>query len=75
LVKNIQAGCDLYKQAKESFVEIKRTGEQVVAIGKEVKGVFGFLRNLFNAAPKSNASQPLSKSKKSDYVSFDETEV
>jgi len=36
LVKNIQAGCELYKQAKESFVEIKRTGEEVVAIGKEL---------------------------------------
>ena len=75
MVKNIQAGCDLYKQAKEQFVSIKRTADEVVAIGKEVKGVFGFLRNLFNSAPTSNASQPLAKSKKSDYVAVDETEV
>lgn len=75
MVKNIQAGCDLYKQAKEQFVSIKRTADEVVAIGKEVKGVFGFLRNLFNSAPTSNSSQPLAKSKKSDYVAVDETEV
>jgi len=36
LVKNIQAGCELYKQAKESFVEIRNTANEVVAIGKEV---------------------------------------
>jgi hypothetical protein len=36
LVKNIQAGCDLYKQAKESFVEIRNTADEVIAIGKEV---------------------------------------
>jgi hypothetical protein len=75
LVKNIQAGCDLYKQAKEQFVSIKRTADEVVAIGKEVKGIFGFLRNLFNSEPKSNASQPLAKSKKSDYVAVEETQV
>jgi hypothetical protein len=75
LVKNIQAGCDLYKQAKEQFVSIKRTADEVVAIGKEVKGIFGFLRNLFNSSPKNNASQPLAKSKKSDYVAVDETQV
>jgi hypothetical protein len=75
LVKNIQAGCDLYKQAKEQFVSIKRTADEVVAIGKEVKGIFGFLRNLFNSAPTSNASQPLARSKKSDYVAVEETQV
>ena len=75
MVKNIQAGCDLYKQAKEQFVSIKRTADEVVAIGKEVKGIFGFLRNLFNSEPKSNASQPLAKSKKSDYVAVEETQV
>jgi len=75
LVKNIQAGCDLYKQAKEQFVSIKRTADEVVAIGKEVKGIFGFLRNFFNSAPTSNASQPVARSKKSDYVAVEETQV
>jgi hypothetical protein len=75
LVKNIQAGCDLYKQAKESFVEIRNTANEVVAIGKEVKGIFGFLHNLFNSAPKTNSSKPVARSNKSEYVAVDETQV
>ena len=75
MVKNIQAGCDLYKQAKESFVEIRNTANEVVAIGKEVKGIFGFLHNLFNSAPKTNSSKPVARSNKSEYVAVDETQV
>ena len=75
MVKNIQAGCDLYKQAKESFVEIRNTANEVVAIGKEVKGIFGFLHNLFNSAPKTNSSKPVARSNRSEYVAVDETQV
>jgi len=71
LVKNIQQGCDLYKQAKESFVEIKRTGEQVIAIGKEVKGFWGSLLGFFG----SKESKPVVKAKKSEYVAVEETQV
>ena len=38
LVKQIQAGCELYREAKTQFVEIKKTADEVVAIGKEAKG-------------------------------------
>jgi len=75
LVKNIQAGCELYKQAKESFVEIKRTGEEVIAIGKEVHGFWNQLLAFFGAKPKPQAAKPVGKSKKSDYVAVDETQV
>jgi hypothetical protein len=75
LVKNIQAGCDLYKQAKESFVEIKRTADEVVAIGKEVKGIWGTLVGFFGGKPKAQVAKPAGKSKKSDYVAVDETQV
>jgi len=75
LVKNIQAGCELYKQAKESFVEIKRTGEEVVAIGKELHGFWNQLLGFFGAKPKPQAAKPVGKSKKSDYVAVDETQV
>jgi len=75
LVKNIQAGCELYKQAKESFVEIKRTADEVVAIGKEVHGFWGQLLGFFNSKPKPQAAKPVSKFKKSDYVAVDETQV
>jgi len=72
LVKQIQAGCELYKQAKESFVEIKQTADEVIAIGKEVHGFWGQLLAFFR--PKSQASKPVAK-KKSTYVAVDETQV
>jgi hypothetical protein len=75
LVKNIQAGCELYKQAKESFVEIKRTADEVVAIGKEVHGFWNQLFGFFNSKPKTQVSKPTAKTKKSDYVAVDETQV
>jgi hypothetical protein len=75
LVKNIQAGCDLYKQAKESFVEIRNTANEVVAIGKEVKGFWGSLRKLFGGSPKPEATKSVAKAKKSDYVAVEETQV
>ena len=75
LVKQIQAGCELYKQAKESFVEIKRTADEVVAIGKEVHGFWGQLLAFFGSKPKPQAAKPAGKSKKSDYVAVDETQV
>jgi len=75
LVKNIQAGCDLYKQAKEQFVSIKRTADEVIAIGKEVKGFWGSLRKLFGGSPKPETAKSVAKAKKSDYVAVDETQV
>jgi len=75
LVKNIQAGCDLYKQAKEQFVSIKRTADEVVAIGKEIKGFWGTLRKLFGGSPKPETAKSISRAKKSDYVAVDETQV
>ena len=75
LVKQIQAGCELYKQAKESFVEIKRTGEEVIAIGKEVHGFWNQLLGFFGSKPKAQVAKPNGKPKKSDYVAVDETQV
>jgi hypothetical protein len=75
LVKNIQAGCDLYKQAKESFVEVKKTADEVIAIGKEVHGFWNQLLAFFGSKPKPKAVKPLAKAKKSEYVAVDETQV
>jgi hypothetical protein len=75
LVKNIQAGCELYKQAKESFVEIRATADEVIAIGREVKGFWSKLSNFFGSSPKPKAAKPVAKAKKSAYVAVDETQV
>ena len=75
MVKNIQAGCELYKQAKEQFVSIKRTADEVVAIGKEVKGIWETLFGFFGGKPKPQVAKPVGKPKKSDFVAVDETQV
>ena len=61
LVKQIQAGCELYKQAKESFVEIKATADEVIAIGKEVHGFWGQLLAFFGSKPKPQAAKKSSR--------------
>ena len=71
MVKNIQQGCDLYKQAKEQFISIKKTADEVVSIGKEVKGFWGSLLGFFG----SKESKPVVKAKKSEYVAVEETQV
>ena len=75
LVKQIQQGVDLYKQAKDQFIQVKRTGEEVVAIGKELGGFWSKLRKFFAGSPKPQVARPVAKSKKSAYVSVDETQV
>jgi len=75
LVKQIQQGVDLYKQAKEQFVQVKRTADEVVAIGKELNGFWHQFRKFFAGSSKPQVAKPVAKSKKSDYVDVDETQV
>ena len=75
MVKNIQAGCELYKQAKESFVEIKATADEVIAIGREVQGFWAKLSGFFGSSSKPKAAKPAAKTKKSAYVAVEETQV
>ena len=75
LVKQIQAGCELFRQAQQSFVEIKSTADEVIAIGKQVHGFWGQLLAFFGSKPKPQAAKPVAKNKKSAYVAVDETQV
>jgi hypothetical protein len=62
-------------KVKRQFVSIKRTADEVVAIGKEVTGFWGSLRKLFGGSPKPEAAKSVAKAKKSEYVAVDETQV
>jgi hypothetical protein len=75
LVQKISAGVELYKQSKEQFIQIKRTGEEIIAIGKEAHGFWTQLLKFFGSKPKPQVAKPVAKSKKSDYVDVDETQV
>jgi len=65
----------LYQQTREQFVSIKKTADEVVAIGRDVKSFWGTLRKLFGGSPKPQATKSVATAKKSEYVNVDETEV
>ena len=87
LVKQIQQGVDLYKQTKEQFVQVKKTANEVVAIGKEVHGFFASIEKFFGkffqgksntgsvTQRKQTTAKSVDKPKKSEYVAVDETQV
>ena len=69
-VAAIKQGCKLYKDAKTSFMEIKKTVDEVAS---DVKAVRGFWSKLFGTTP---AASPKSVAKKKEaYVAVDETQV
>jgi len=78
-VNAIKEGCTLYKQAKESFIEIKETYNEVVGDVEELKGIFSFLISffrdkLFGIKPKIIAVKPKVKQKQK-YITVDETKI
>ena len=56
-------------------MEIKATADEVIAIGREVKGFWAKLSGFFGSSPKPKAAKPVAKAKKSAYVAVDETQV
>ena len=76
LVKQIQAGCDLYREAKTQFIQVKKTADEVIAIGKEAKGFFAKLMQFFNPAPAKAATPTKVAAKKKDqFVEVDEQQI
>jgi len=78
ICKQIQAGCDLYRECKTQFVEIKKTGEEAIAIGKEAYGFWKQLLQFFGGRPKpqqQQASQVAAKKKREKFVEVDEEEI
>ena len=73
-VAAIKEGCELYKQAKTSFMEVKATVDEAVGIAKEVHGFWSKLAKMFGGEPKPISPQPVAK-KKEKYVAVDETKV
>lgn len=65
----IREGTELYKQAKESFLEVKSSVDEAVGVAIEVRG---FWAKLFGAKPKPVAQATRKKEK---FVAVDETKV
>jgi len=70
-VAAIKQGCKLYKDAKTSFMEIKKTVDEVVS---DAKAVRSFWQKLFGTDPEPASPKPVAK-KKEAYVAVDETQV
>jgi hypothetical protein len=66
----IKQGCKLYKEAKTSFMEIKKTVDEVVSDAKQVRS---FWQKLFGTTPTASP-KPVAK-KREAYVAVDETQV
>lgn len=80
LVKNIQAGCELYRQAKDSLVEVKQTYDEVKGIADEVGGFLGpviawFKARLAKPAAKPAVTAAKPAKRKDKYVAVDETQI
>jgi len=73
-VAAIREGCELYKQAKSSFMEVKSTVEEAVGMYKEVTGFWSNFSNFFKSKEKPVTTKPVAK-KKDKYVAVDETQV
>lgn len=70
-VAAIKEGCELYKQAKSSFMEVKSTVEEAIGVANEVRG---FWTKLFGSKPKTQ--QPVQQTRKKEkYVAVNETQV
>jgi len=70
-VAAIKEGCELYKQAKSSFMEVKSTVEEAIGVANEVRG---FWSKLFGSKPE--AKQPIQQTRKKEkYVAVNETQV
>jgi hypothetical protein len=68
-VAAIRQGAEFYKQAKESFLEIKATADEIVA---DAKAVRSFWQKLFG---KPATPKPVAQKKKEKYKSYDETQA
>lgn len=69
----IRQGAAFYKQAKQSFLEIKATADEVVGIYKEVTGFWSNFSNFFK--PKKSTPKPVAQKKKEKFVAYTEAQA
>ena len=67
----------MYRECKTQFVEIKKTSEEAIAIGKEAYGFWKQLLQFFGGKPKpqQQAKPVAAKKKKEKFVEVDEEEI
>jgi hypothetical protein len=74
-VAAIRQGAAFYKQAKESFLEVKATADEVVGIYKEVTGFWNNFSNFFKPKQKPATPKPVAQKKKEKFVAYTEAQA
>lgn len=57
-LKLIKSGCEMFREGQAVVKDVIKTANEVKAIGKEVSGIFGFLKNLFGT---TEAKDPIAE--------------
>jgi len=57
-LKLIKSGCEMFREGQAVVKDVIKTANEVKAIGKEVSGIFGFLKNLFST---TEAKDPIAE--------------
>jgi len=57
-LKLIKSGCEMFREGQAVVKDVIKTANEVKAIGKEVSGIFGFLKNLFGT---TKAKDPIAE--------------
>lgn len=63
-LKLIKSGCEMFREGQAVVKDVIKTANEVKAIGKEVSGIFGFLKNLFGTTEAKNPIAEKEVSKK-----------
>ena len=77
-VQGITKLCNLYKQTKTSFLEVKSTVNEVIGIAKKARGFWAKLAEMFGAgtAPVSQGKSPKPVAKKTEkFVEYNESQA
>jgi len=74
--KAIKQGCEMFREGQALVKDVVKTANEVQAIGKEVKGIFGWIAGLFSTPNDSQAVQQTTQpAKKKQKQEFDPNEI
>jgi hypothetical protein len=76
--KAIKQGCEMFREGQALVKDVVKTANEVQAIGKEVKGIFGWIAGLFSTPNNSQTVQQTTqpaKKKQKQTQEFDPNEI
>ena len=77
-LKLIKSGCEMFREGQSLVKDVIKTANEVKQIGKEVSGIFGFLKNFFSSEKTKDPIEKKEDSKKptkNQQKEFDSNEI